>query len=491
MELIIGVNLSHLLYRCGPLPVSEACELIRQAALGLQSAYEHGLVHRDVKPSNLMLSTSGQVKLLDLGLALLRDIVPTAGDLTGVGEVMGTAEYMAPEQWAETHTVDIRTDIYSLGCTLYALLMGDPPFTRTGRRSFERMMAAHQEEPVPPLTDRRSDAPAALCELLNRMLAKNPADRPATPGEVADALESLAVGANLSALFSAAAPGVRTSADRPRPGGTPTPTPTPVSTAPVYVRARRRRRVLVAALLVLLGAGVAAYALAPAPVPKGSDTTMPENDTPEPNDPKGWRNLLTQRHDEKRLRRKWPAGSDLVPDPAKGTLLINTTAEALVRLGDAPNPAYKLLIGLRQARWPGGIGVYFGGRTEAPPNKFVFQYLTLVHTNAGKGREYALQRFGGRYSLELNAKPGIAAQGIHQDYVPPPGNGEMLLELEIKPGGLDTVRWDGKVCSKVVGADALAAVLKEFPDGGLTGEFGIFCNGATVRVTTARYIPTE
>ena len=130
MELVEGGNLDELLGRSGPLPVAEACEVIRQAALGLQHLHEHGLVHRDVKPSNLMLTPAGEVKVLDLGLARhLHE--PDAGErITAQGQFLGTLDYVAPEQCTDPHAVDIRADVYGLGCTLYELLAGQPPFAR-------------------------------------------------------------------------------------------------------------------------------------------------------------------------------------------------------------------------------------------------------------------------------------------------------------------------------------------------------------------------
>ena len=128
MEYIPGVNLEELVRQRGPLAVADACELIRQAALGLQCAHEHGMVHRDVKPSNLMLTPDGQVKIFDLGLAKLRTTPSSGPEMTGTGQKMGTAGYMAPEQLADCRAVDIRADIYSLGCTLFKLLTGHAPF---------------------------------------------------------------------------------------------------------------------------------------------------------------------------------------------------------------------------------------------------------------------------------------------------------------------------------------------------------------------------
>ena len=129
MEYVDGVDVTRIQKRCGQLAVADACEIVRQAAIGLQHAHENRMVHRDIKPSNLLATKDGVVKVLDLGLALLHEgDAAAARDLTNTGQVMGTLDYMAPEQADDTHAVDIRADIYSLGCTLYSLLAGQPPF---------------------------------------------------------------------------------------------------------------------------------------------------------------------------------------------------------------------------------------------------------------------------------------------------------------------------------------------------------------------------
>jgi serine/threonine protein kinase len=134
MEYVEGADLSLLAKNVGPLPVPDACELVRQAALGLQEAHEHGMVHRNIKPSNLILARSPRkkspptLKVLDLGLALLAEALSPDQGLTSTGQMMGTIDYMAPEQGSDTHRVDIRADIYSLGATLYRLLTGTAPF---------------------------------------------------------------------------------------------------------------------------------------------------------------------------------------------------------------------------------------------------------------------------------------------------------------------------------------------------------------------------
>ncbi len=200
MALVDGVDLGRLVELRGPLPVADACELARQAAVGLQHAFEQGLVHRDVKPQNLMLARDGVVKVLDLGLA--RSFGDAAAEtLTAAGSLLGTADYLAPEQWDSPHAVDTRADVYALGCTLYHLVAGRPPFA--AYRSILMKMQAHQEVPPPPVTDLRPDAPAGLAAVLDRMLAKAPADRFTTPAEVAEALRPFAAGAEPARLIDA------------------------------------------------------------------------------------------------------------------------------------------------------------------------------------------------------------------------------------------------------------------------------------------------
>jgi serine/threonine protein kinase/WD40 repeat protein len=205
MEHVSGCDVGKLADRLGPLPVADACEIVRQAALGLQHAHEHGLVHRDVKPSNLIVSGTRTpvVKVLDLGLALLQERRGEAdSELSGEGQVMGTLDYMAPEQGDNSHEVDIRADVYSLGATLYKLLCGAAPFaTERYATPLQKVTAlAHHE--APPVRQRRPEVPAALAALLERLLAKKPADRPGTPQEAAAALEPFSRGCDLAALLA-------------------------------------------------------------------------------------------------------------------------------------------------------------------------------------------------------------------------------------------------------------------------------------------------
>jgi urea transport system substrate-binding protein len=221
LEYLVGTDLFRLIQQRGALPVAEACEWARQTAVGLQYIHERGLVHRDIKPPNLFLVDQKRIKILDLGLAVLRSQVAPASNLTEKGQILGTVDYMAPEQWEDSRSVDIRADIYSLGCTLYHLLTGKPPFDGDQYPSVMTKMWAHARAPVPPLGQCRPDVPQTVAAIVERMLAKKPADRFADPAEVAAALEPFATmvgGSGSSAnrtLPASAISGVRPARKRP------------------------------------------------------------------------------------------------------------------------------------------------------------------------------------------------------------------------------------------------------------------------------------
>jgi serine/threonine protein kinase len=208
MEYIDGVDLSTLVSRVGPLACADACEIVRQAALGLQKAWSHQIVHRDVKPSNLMLAladhdrSQGTIKVLDFGLARLAPLHRATDELTYSGQIMGTLKYMAPEQCSESREVDIRADIYALGATFYKLLSGSAPFSEEKFDSPLALLAAVGSEEPQPLARLRPDVPPQLAAIVGRMMAKNPADRYVTPQEVIDAIAPWLHDANLAALLA-------------------------------------------------------------------------------------------------------------------------------------------------------------------------------------------------------------------------------------------------------------------------------------------------
>lgn len=188
MELVEGTSLDHVVEEQGALPIQAACDYARQAALGLQHAFESGLVHRDLKPHNLMLTPKGTVKILDFGLASLGHEERSTEPLTLAGDGIGTPEYMAPEQIRDARTADIRADIYSLGCTLYFLLTGQPPIPEG---PVLRKIVLQLEGIPTAVTELRTDVPAPLARIVERMMAKAPDLRFQTPQEVVEALLTL------------------------------------------------------------------------------------------------------------------------------------------------------------------------------------------------------------------------------------------------------------------------------------------------------------
>jgi serine/threonine protein kinase len=186
MEYVEGKNMARVLRRHGKLPVAHACSYARQAALGLQHAHEEAhLVHRDIKPSNLMLTSRGLVKVLDFGLARQPRLVDRAVTVTDAGgRFIGSALYVSPEQAVDAGSADARSDVYSLGCTLYHFLAGRPPFQGESRQA----LLSHLNEFALPLHEVRPDVHQELSALVARMMAKEPASRVQTAAEVAQLL---------------------------------------------------------------------------------------------------------------------------------------------------------------------------------------------------------------------------------------------------------------------------------------------------------------
>jgi len=246
MEYVEGIDMHNLVQDFGPLRWDVAAEFTRQVALGLQHAHMQGMVHRDIKPSNLMVTLppsearrstqenqllfrpdenhllQGVVKILDLGTALVTQSVDSGSEQwTRHGSLMGTPDYLAPEQAIDSHSVDIRADLYSVGCTLYYLLTGKPPF---GQFPLMRKLMMHQNEDAKPVREVHPEVPAPLEAVVRRLMAKRKEDRFQTPAELAEAL-----GPVLSEPVSSGHPPAAPMGDRildprtPAPGWTPPP----------------------------------------------------------------------------------------------------------------------------------------------------------------------------------------------------------------------------------------------------------------------------
>ena len=189
-EFLDGIDLANLVNQHGPLPPEFASWVVCETAKALEHAHAENLIHRDIKPSNIMLLRDGSIKLLDLGLARYAD---SQSQMTATGQFMGTIDYVAPEQAADTRNVDHRADIYSLGCTLYFLLTGKAPFEGEGFDTIVSKILAHAKESPQPIETYRNDVAPTVRKTLCQMMAKQPDDRVETATEVITALSPHAV----------------------------------------------------------------------------------------------------------------------------------------------------------------------------------------------------------------------------------------------------------------------------------------------------------
>jgi serine/threonine protein kinase len=185
MDYINGPSMQEMVTKNGPLPFAQAADYMRQAALGLQYFHQAGLVHRDIKPSNILVDRKGVVKILDMGLARFFQDGQGLTQQFDDKSVLGTADYLSPEQARSSSEVDIRSDIYSLGITFYFLLVGRPPFA-DGRVA--QKLLWHQLKAPQPIRELRPEVPENLAAVLHKMLAKEPAERHQTPAALAEAL---------------------------------------------------------------------------------------------------------------------------------------------------------------------------------------------------------------------------------------------------------------------------------------------------------------
>ena len=322
MEYVDGIDAARLLYRNGPLRVADACEIARQAALGLRFVHEQSLVHRDIKPSNLLVTVEGQVKLLDLGIATRYEEQPTKA------KPRGTYDYMPPELWTDSSTVDARTDLYSLGCTLFKLLTGSTP-----------------PKPSDAASELQTNIPRAVERLLQRLLAPDPNDRPSAVSEVIETLRPHVRGADLRSLVSTVYP-----------NGTST---KPASCVQPPRRINRRQ----AALATLATAGAAAMLfrrLQLSVTPRLQRTAWREL---APVAPKLL--LSLGKPEQTTLHLKENAG-----------ISVSSEALALVHLGRPVSGLFKLEVALLQQNWQGG-GVFFQWQLDSSVQAPLFRFQSV------------------------------------------------------------------------------------------------------------------
>lgn len=508
MDLIDGLDLHHLVTRVGPLPLADACDLIRQAAVGLQYVHAQGLVHRDIKPSNLLLGADGCVRVLDLGISRLYEKGPDSERLTDSGQIMGTADYMAPEQGINSHAVDIRADVYSLGCTLYKLLTGQPPFSGPEYDSYFKKLFAHVQTPVPPVGEVRPEVPDGLAAVLGRMLAKAPADRFATPGEVAEALRPFASGADPAALLARVRlgeveqtePDLRTRADAAfavarHEAEVPVPFLSEVRTPTRHPDRKRPRLLLTTAALAV---AALAWLLScsgwfdPASAPSGTEHPARPEEAKDPTKfrPRVWHGLLTNRP----APLLWPEPalqSNWTYEEGRQSLTVNCHEIGLLQLGTAPGPEYVLQLGIDQwGRWHGGVGCFLGFReTEEAGEKFIrYQRIELMPYRVGDPKQaFKMCRILARVKVAGRRHWAVKTHTVAQQVLAQPPAREQILEVTVEKRGLTRVRWGTSELGELVTPQVNALVGPE----NYHGPFGAFNNSSAGVFHNARLLRLE
>ncbi len=487
MELIDGLDLGSLLRRHGPPRVADAAEIIRQASLGLQYLFERGRLHRDLKPSNLMLTADGTIKILDLGLARFFAEQGTGEELTRSNQVLGTYDYMAPEQWGNSRTVDIRADIYSLGCTLFKILTNKVPFADPELQSPPEKRGAHALLPVPNVTRHRPDAPAGLAAVLERMMAKKPGDRYATPGEVAEAIAPFAAGSDCARLLRGAREQVRAAsaaevdvaalAETSGPGRQ-----TPQSSASpgqpdLRAPARRRRWWIAIALAAPVAMALAALLLPRTPTNADKDKVL---------QPGVWHDLLRE-PPEKLFWNNAQHNHFFDFSPKLKELTLDVPSISLLQLGTAERAGFRIRLGIRQTRWVGGVGLFLGYRDDAIAGKSYkrFQFFELSPYKNSPNEAFMLVR--GTALLEKTPdRLQYTSEGAYAktSLTRPNDREECTLEIAVNKHGLLQALWNTRECSELSKFEKN----QKFEAVDYLGPFGVFCRRSQGRFGNAQYL---
>jgi serine/threonine protein kinase len=491
MEYIEGLDLQKVVRAVGPLKVCDACEIVRQATVGLSAIERCGLVHRDIKPSNLMLSVSGRLKILDLGLARLRLAGAEESELTRSDQVIGTADYIAPEQIAAQGAVDSRADLYGLGCTLYKLLSGHAPFSGDCFDTVPRKLEAHRHEAPPPIEKFRSDLPADLRQLLMELLAKDPAARPPTADEVQRRIAGYATGADLQALVAQAQRALPAQADRQAHGSGVFDTDADFAASETQASSPRRsgrfrrKKLAWAGAAVLTAVVLAVGAFLLFFHGSGKRVGPPDFDGAPPLQ---WNSLLGEPPTEQ----LWPLGegySSWHLDPKLGQLSVQCADGGLLELGTCTRDNYKIQLSFHQNQPEGGIGVFLGMRPIVyrgqPAQRY--QYLEIRKiTDFQKAIHYRMYR--GIITIYLDpAGRRLYDSSEYAESEIPPLQPEQLLEFEIEQSRLLWVRLNGTPLVNLTLPDRNAEFHAEDHHGG----FGIAVSRSSSIIRDAKIMILE
>jgi hypothetical protein len=428
MEFVDGCSAAALASPQAALPVPAACEIARQTALALGCAHRHGLVHRDVKPGNILVSRSGQVKLADLGLARSQHVNIDGEFLTSDREIVGTIDYIAPEQAAAGHAIDFRADFYSLGCTLYRLLSGRVPFAAPKYDSAVKKLLAHATARPEPIVKGPHDIPSDLAVLVERLMSKSPADRHRDADAVAQSLTPFCHGADLSALVlsvcqvrATESADVRTDV---------------VAKATSTVRHRRRvSRRWILSTSALGGAtavcGVGYWGLA---APLRRLFRQPARAL--------WTEELGVEPSE--IEYPYHPGKQFWHYDEDARAIVTTGHDpCLIRIGDVSDGRHLIGIDLEQGTWNGQCGLFLGYRVgEYSGDTVALMHLVrIVSTMDRTGRQSVLAVQRGYAAIEPPTAALVETGAYHRAEVAWPKGQHARLEVQFSHRGLERVRF--------------------------------------------------
>ncbi len=500
MEYVAGCDVWRLVHDHGPLPYAEACRIAYEVALALESIDRHGIVHRDLKPSNILLTEQGVAKVADLGLA--KFCRNESGDLlTSADAIVGTVDYVAPEQIEPNGRVDIRADIYSLGCTLHFMLCGRAPFSGREYDSVIRKLKAHAEVVPPSIRGLRADVPAEVAAIVARMLEKRPDRRYPDAKALAKALEPHAAGADVERLVAGVAGGLREVGSV---VGTTLPNTATASLAPLSLARLRPWALWGAAvcLVIALTAGAVAGLWGLGGMGAGSRPSQP-GENPRPAVPAAapaeptfetlppdkvesgrWYPLLNQ-PPEKLI---WPtddfAGRSLLfPDPKRRSLHLQSLQNAYLSLGTVESDSYTLQIDIARSSWKDGVvGVFLGYNESDGGAAATLQTFEIQRQLGADGWQHVLLRYSQKIRKDgtrLIEAPGeIRASAAIED----PGIVAATLEVRVSSGRVRSVRFNGQWLPAL--NDPISPAGPK-PDT-WRGRFGVLAAGATADFDNAR-----
>jgi serine/threonine protein kinase len=462
MEHIDGIDLARLVRSVGPLPFDAVGEIGYQAAQGLQSLHELGLVHRDVKPSNMMLA-DGVIRLLDFGLARVAGEREDVSDLTSSDQFLGTVDYVSPEQIQDPRCVDSRADIYSLGCTLFFLLTGHAPFVQKQSRADK--VRAHRKETPPDIRRLRPDVPQELANVIMRMLEKDPQSRFAHPADVVRDLQPFADRGQLRELTNLLSPSPRRTGTEPTEEfhrSTARPTPT-----------LRRSRLLISSLSIAVALLVVVIGISFGPW-SANPTGIPEPESPPINAVEVTHSVVPRTL----FVSKQAANSFFQINEGTNALHLVSNDLQLVKLGtlDREDAVLEIAVDVGELKSQSGeAGVFVGWRDRADHQERQFQ---LIHLQEYGNRDLYSRRV--KHLFDPQTPNSRTTRGFLAVKLPRKLRVN-TLRLEVIQGTLQQLSWNGQSVETFGSAQSDETTGKD-----IQGVFGVYADNAVAVFTDYR-----